>query len=634
MILRVRGQNFLPFRDPFEFRLDNQGLIVVRGDNRISAAANDNGSGKTSILHAIAWATWGEDLRGRKADAVANRFTEGLCYVTIDHVDAAGEWGYTRSRRSAGLAAYGLNLPADSNMDVIQAAIDARIGYGLRTFKNAVVFGQGAFDRFAHADQAEQMRMLDEIQGIDFTDARKRTKAWRDKVVTQHGEIVSTISTATTALERAREEVRTLTALRDSYEEQKNVTLRSLNDRLALSQNEASRIEGELKGLDSKAELLGRLRVEDNKCIDLDGALSLARQDEQNKGRIQDEAGRELRRFDEALEALLGKGVCPECRAKVDDVPRIKERFAKDRAALARASERATREYKKSLGVTAAALQTLEDAQEVRAKVAGIDPSPFGSDQDASSIIARLEVESSPVAAMRLRSALLKAQQSIVALNEEMGRTALKVWDGAKALDAAETNVVALTARIAREQGRRERASVAVSMADYATEAFSDRGIRSMLADGVAGYLNERMAEHLTVLTAGEAKNVMSSQTTLKKGGTRERISFTPTWAWGGDGADTGSDGQDRRVDLSTFAAVQDLSESRSARPFPFKAYDEPFDALDSRGKAMACAWLRAQAKERTVLLITHSEELAALAEPDQTWTIVHDENGARILLL
>jgi ABC-type lipoprotein export system ATPase subunit len=77
---------------------------------------------------------------------------------------------------------------------------------------------------------------------------------------------------------------------------------------------------------------------------------------------------------------------------------------------------------------------------------------------------------------------------------------------------------------------------------------------------------------------------------------------------------------------------MQDLAESRSARPFPLKAYDEPFDALDSRGKEMACAWLREQAKKRTVLLITHSEELAGLANPDQTWTIVHDENGARVL--
>jgi energy-coupling factor transporter ATP-binding protein EcfA2 len=123
----------------------------------------------------------------------------------------------------------------------------------------------------------------------------------------------------------------------------------------------------------------------------------------------------------------------------------------------------------------------------------------------------------------------------------------------------------------------------------------------------------------------------MSAQTALKGGKTRESISFTTEWVWGGAGPDDGSGGQDRRKDLSIFAANQDLAETRSARPFPIKVYDEPFDALDPRGQELAVAWARRQASERgTILLITHSDGVAS-ADVDEVWTVVLDRDGARV---
>lgn len=632
MIKRLSGYNFLPFRDEFDVPLDGQGLILVRGDNRVSAAANDNGSGKTSLAHAIAWCLWGEDLLGRKADAVANRFTEGACSVRLDMEDALGPWAVIRGRRPAGLEVEGLTMPPDSDMSVIQAAIDARLGFGLRTFRNAVVFGQGAFDRFASADQAEQMKMLDEIQGIDFSEARKRTKAWRDKIAGQKSAIESEMREASDSLLHWRRSVVTMTGFRDSYAATKRATVGGLKARLLAAVDATARAEADVKALDESARLLVLLRAEDAKVEELRTAHRLALNDEEFKGQMQDEAGRDLRRFEEALEALFGKSMCPTCRAKVDDSPRIRERFAKDRAATTRAAERTAKDYRKALGITAAALAALEAEQEILSTMAGIMHTPFGATEDSSKVIGRLEWETTPLARKKLVEAIAQARAEAESLGANIKKAEGEKWDGTVKLDEAESNIVALTARIAREQGRLDRAGVALAIADYCTEAFSDRGLRSMLADSVADFLNERMATHLLALTAGEAKNVMSSQTALKKGGTRERISFTPSWAWGGEGTGTGSAGQDRRVDLATFASVQDLAESRSARPFPLKIYDEPFDALDSRGKEMACAWLREQAKAYgTVLLVTHSEELAAVADPDQTWTIVHDDTGARI---
>jgi len=60
--------------------------------------------------------------------------------------------------------------------------------------------------------------------------------------------------------------------------------------------------------------------------------------------------------------------------------------------------------------------------------------------------------------------------------------------------------------------------------------------------------------------------------------------------------------------------------------------YDEPFDALDAKGRELACRWAKEESRERgTVLLITHSDEVAALAEPDTVWTVIMERDGARV---
>lgn len=623
MILRVIVENFLPFRERTEFPLANQGLVLIRGNNKVSASSNDNGSGKTSVLHAIAWVLFGEDLKGRKADAVACRFTEGQCSVRIDLEDDLGAWSVIRTRRPASLRVEGLDVPKDSNMDVVQAAIESRLGYGLHTFRNAVVFGQGSFDRFAHADQAEQMKMLDEIQGLDYSAPRRGAADWKKNLVATMGEIEGGINTDSAVLEQTKNQVKTLTGLRDSFEITRRERVRLYESKLLLAKKTVEATEREVWAIEKDAELLARLRVEESRLAEREAALSLTRQAEDEAGALQDEAGRNLRQFDERLERLFEHGTCPECLGAVQsDEGNVRRRFAAKRGPLAIEQAELAEAYRQTLEASRKALDGVEAQQGVMRKM-------IGGTEDLHQFIMRLEVRCSPVAIKKLKTRLMQEQNAVGEIMRLIEATNKETWDGQAALDKAETTITATTVRIAREEGRLEKAGIAVDLADYCVEAFGDRGIRSLMVDNVSDFVNDRMAEHLEALTAGEATNRMAATTATKKGTVKERISFTPTWAWGGEGPDSGSGGQDRRVDLATFASVQDLSESRSARPFPLKAYDEPFDALDSRGKEMACAWLRAQATKRTVLLITHSEELAGLANPDKTWTIVHDENGA-----
>jgi DNA repair exonuclease SbcCD ATPase subunit len=629
MITKLVVEQFGPFRERAELRLDNQGLVLVRARNEVSAAADSNGSGKTSLLHAVCWGLFGEDLAGRRADAVACRFTEGTCLVRLEMTDALGEWGVQRTRRPAALTIYGVpGVVENEDMASVQEKVAQRLGFGLRTFKNAVVFGQGAFDRFAGASQDEQMRMLDEIQGVDFRNALKRAQAWRKDLTDRRAAEWQAGNEAAARAEGLRRTVATLTSARNDHGAQVRARVVNLEADLDVAARRRSAAEAEIVVATVTAGKAKALRAE----VDAEQAAALPVAQLERASALaaaaDSDATDKLEDLESRLAELLDGGACPTCRQPVQSRRKaIQKLFEPELKELGRAADAASKgaasardQYEKA----AAALQGR------RQKVLRLVPA--SEQQNVSRYLARLEHESGAAQDQARRAAVSAAEGDVSRTKTDIDVARATPWSGQAGLDAAERELCLLTAAEGRRAGTIEKLDAAVRMADYCVEALGDRGVRSLLVDGVADFVNERVARHLEVLAAGEATTRMSATTDLKKGGARERISFKTEWAWGGVGPDDGSGGQDRREDLAVFAAMQDLAESRSARPFPLKAFDEPFDALDSRGKELAAAWVRGVARERgTALLVTHSEELAALAEPDVVWTVVMRKDGATV---
>jgi DNA repair exonuclease SbcCD ATPase subunit len=627
MITRLTLEQFLPFRGRVELPLAGQGLVLIRGRNEVSVAMDSNGSGKTSVLHGISWTLFGEDLSGRKADAVACRFTEGTCLGRLDMVDAIGEWSVQRTRRPTGLLTSGIpGVAENEDMASVQQKIEQRIGFGVRTFKNAVVFGQGHFDRFANADQAEQMRMLDEIQGVDFREALARAREWHVQLEGQSRQALEAGRNAVARVEHAESTIRILTGARDTYESSQRARIEKLvevksgaSGRVDLAERDIKRAEAESAQL--KALVSEKRRADDYDCDRARFSDTLRRVEQ-----VAGEAASQLRDLTDRLRDLLKEGSCPSCRQPVKSRQKqVRKLFDQELKSLAEADREARAELKSATTNYIEASDRHKRQLDVLRKMA-----PEGADPQGHIGYLTRRCDSREVA--RRADALQVAQRELWDTDADLDKARAERWSDQATLDAAESGRVAALTLANLSSGRAEKIAAAVAMADYWVEAFGDRGIRSMLVDGVADFINERAAAHLEQLAAGEGTLRMSAQTELKRGGARERISFTPEWVWGGSGAGTGSGGQDRRIDLSLFAAIQDLAESRSARPFPIKVFDEPFDALDARGKELAVEWVRRAARDRgTALLVTHSEELAALAEPDHVWTVVMGKDGARV---
>jgi len=619
-------ENFLSFRTKQTVPLADLGLVLVRGENRISEAADSNGSGKSALFSALSWVLYGETLPGPdgkvlRVDEVACRFTKEPCEVRLEMTDQTGVWAVERGRRPAFVRL----LKSGSVVEVtdareFQVKVDQLVGFGPATFRNAVVFGQGTFERFAQADQSVQMKMLDEIQGCDFRAALDRAKAWRDewnrKLNALIGDATVLVSRKAGA-ERVREElISARMQFRDgkaSRVKEAEIRVKAAEAAVADATQRVNDREREAAGAKGLAEKWARLQDLERQVADV------ARDLEREKDKV-DQARDAVEERCGAVDALVQEGRCPTCRRAIEgkaEIAKVRKAFAPDlkatQDALAEADSR-------SSGVAHAYKECVAVLERHKKAVPGL----------TVDVVAKAQVAERTLAEGR-QAAEGEQERLLVArtvLTTERGAR----WEGEAVLAAAEKEIADAEEGLKRNGDEQAKAQRTIAAAEYWVEAFGDRGLRSLLFDSVAGFLNERVVAHLEVLTAGEAQVEVSAQTALKSGAMKEKLSIGASWAWGAGSYAAGSAGQDRRIDLALFAALQDLAESRSARPFPLRIYDEPFDALDSRGKEVSVSWVRRETIKRgTVFLVTHSEELAGMTNPDQVWTVVLDRDGSRV---
>lgn len=609
---RLEFEQFLSYRQRQVLLLRDQGLILVRGENRISAAADSNGAGKTAIGDALAFGLFGQTLRGLKGDDVACRFTTESLEVVVS-CDTAE---IRRRRRPKALIITprtGSELSGDDQEK--QAWIDDQLGYGFQTFKNAIVFGQGPFERFALADQHAQLKMLDEIQGLDFRIALARAKAWHARITSEQAVVLAQFMKLRERVLELSEQERALIKAGREYDRRRQAeldemrrTLDGLRGKLLSQQRRLRELLAIRATLPQRRQIAARIRQQQS----TQAALSEARAT--LTGQVTQLVA-QLEQLDASVKALVEQGRCPTCRQPTD--ASTADAFSDDRERISTAY-RAVLKEQAHLDTQLNTLGRTLTAGQVR----------------LPDELVVLEHECGDANLDRERTLEATSKADLDAAMEHRQLRMVQVWPDQDLL----TSVWERRAKAGAELDRLDRRLGVLEMdgacAAYWVDAFGDRGIRALLFDHVAAYVNERLAWHLGYLAAGEVQADLATQLPTKAGTVRERINLHATWTWGGDGRGTGSGGQDRRVDLALFAALQDLAERRAGRLLPVKIYDEPADQLDPRGLELFTEWIRAQARERgTILLITHNPALGETIEPDQIWTVVFDGSGSRVIV-
>lgn len=281
-----------------EVEFPAEGVVVVTGRN---------GSGKSSLLEAVAWATWGKTVRG------ASPVPEGAKLCTVE---VLGPLYIARERKGvkgrASLTWGDSAEPARTLYETAtkaQEALDGVVGDFDRWRRTHVFTSVDAWG-FADAPDAHRKVLLEQLLGLECFD----TALQRCRVDLRGARLLHTEAASRAAAADAR--VATLEGLLLGVEH-----VAPLVDDAALR-----RLEARLQNVLNAAESCGREHAE---------ALARCREVRAEGDRL---AGEETasKRVKASLDALRGAPACPTCSQELPPelVPRLETRAQEERAAL------------------------------------------------------------------------------------------------------------------------------------------------------------------------------------------------------------------------------------------------------------------------------------------------------------
>lgn len=173
-------------------------------------------------------------------------------------------------------------------------------------------------------------------------------------------------------------------------------------------------------------------------------------------------------------------------------------------------------------------------------------------------------------------------------------------------------------------------AALGVAQREFSTlgvvsEVLGLKGVRAqLLARTLSGI--EHVANAWLSRIAGEHLRVtLSPQTEKRSGGISDVISLRITGAGGRDGYAGASGGERRRIDVALLLALAEIGAGASGRAPGTLFFDEVFDALDVEGTHAVCSALYELSQTRTVVVISHSQELMRQLRHARHW---HFEKG------
>jgi DNA repair exonuclease SbcCD ATPase subunit len=502
-----------------------------------------------------------------------------------------------------------------------QAEITQLLGFGPALFRHAVVFGQESLERFARAEQGAAMRMLDEIQGVSFREALDRAKAWRDEWQRKANALVADATVLTARQAMAARQAGELEAARASFDRDRRAVVEELHRQLGDAEIAVGAAETALAETRRRIQEAKRLKEKLARLDELRAELDSITKEVDRLAFVRDRERDAAKSGAEALSALLGRGKCPTCRQSFEGAggKAVRQAFRAD----LEAAQKRVRDAENAL---------VAPQERSRKKAAEIERHLKALGKLTQEQLALAARDADDRLVDWAAEALARARQETARLAEKVVSEQGQTWDGQAALDAAARDRDEAAVALAENAREQTKAAATVRAAEYWVEAFGDRGLRSLLFDSVAGFLNERTAHHLAVLAAGEAAVEMSALKPLKGGTVREGLTTAVRWDWGAGTYAGNSSGQGGRVDLAQFMAIQDLAEQRSARPFPLRVFDEPEAHFDARGKEILAGWIAREARRRgTAFVTTHDADLLGALEPDREWVVVLDRDGARV---
>lgn len=628
----VRLRNFGPFKEA-AYDFSQPGLTAIEGEF-VGHGCDSNGSGKSYLLDAIAWALYGRTLRERvaKDDVVRLLFQraggtlevqrdkrgtpvrpdEG-CTVEVHLVSGPKPLRVVRHQGHPTLGnrveLYVGKTPVTMGRDAMtQEMIEQTIGLDYRTFVNSVAFGAGDDVRsFFSATDSERKQIMERILGLevyaqaekvararlrskqaDLEASERKLESLREALASQKrilAEVVSKedIERKRERLEQARRRTRKLQRIADR-KAARVAGARKKMKALEIAAREAERMyRGALtKFEDRRATLKRKLQTATHAALEARAEMKSAK----GKG--------------EHVASLSGT-TCPTCKQAVPaafakKVKAVAARKCREHEAAAVKIERET------IAPLQAKLDKLKEPERPNTDTYDAARTRWQKRKNVADTAAA-KAEGAREAEGEFERELAEAKARSAKVAAQVQETAGKIAD----LDGSLGNL------------RGELLQL-----EFWIEGFGNAGIKSFLIEAEIPIINRIATRYARRLLGPGARVQLSATRELKTGGQREELvvhgvipGCTVSYA-------NASKGQKKRLDLCVLLAFRDVVARRSTKAFEQFFADELFDGLDETGEDFVVELLRELASACPVALVTHSPRLKSIG--DRIVTVRHED--------
>jgi DNA repair exonuclease SbcCD ATPase subunit len=208
-----------------------------------------------------------------------------------------------------------------------------------------------------------------------------------------------------------------------------------------------------------------------------------------------------------------------------------------------------------------------------------------------------------------LESNIAQYEMNIKSNNEAIKKSKEKEFD-TSTLDSLNENNKKQKIVIKESGDKIKDAETEIKRLNFWKEAYSPRGIPSMLIDQAVPLMNKSMKEYLDMLSNGRYIVTFDTISQTKGGEYRDKFSVdvldTKTQV---DNKKQLSGGQTRLIDIATILTLRDLKRDLGNVEFNIFIFDEIFDALDDSNIGYACNILNSLKEDRSLLVVSHRHQ-------------------------
>lgn len=543
-------EGFLSHRST-KVSLPERGMVVITGPN---------GAGKSTFAEAVSVACWGKTLRGtdpwRSGEAGRVRCVSDLG-TSGRSTTAKG----TRSTEWVADPSAPLRL-FDTATKTKDAALQVLGDHD--TWRRTHVFSSADADNFTTATDATRKELLEEMLHLScFDQAWQRCRADRGAAKTELEEAETSLAKAVAARRQAESGIQ---ALESTPPEPQPVAPSPYDPAEHPPLEEAARTlaEGAREARQRLLEAATRARpAELTRAATLaEGALKAA----------------------EAHLRAVSKGSCSACG---QDIGAAHLRDAEDRVAEAKAASEAAEQALRQAQVEG---QRAYDAAATRSQ-----------DADREASLAQMAL----VEAGGRRRAWEGHKVALAAWSARQAQRASQQADLEEAWQEADDQAFEREAVVAAARTR-------LAELDVVSEVLGLRGVRAHVLGSALGGIEAVANIYLQRIAQKPMRLQLKAYTETKSGTVQDKISLEVEGAGGGHGYKASSGGERRRIDSALLLALAEVSSAAAGRSPGTLFFDEVFDALDADGVDAVVDALSELALDRAIVVITHSEALAA----------------------